>query len=57
MYYDQTVIFMGCRSGEIELGFTYDAANVCIYKYNINSIRSLLFISYFYLYLGLSFSI
>ena len=30
MYYDQTVIFMGCRSGEIELGLTYDAANVCI---------------------------
>lgn len=24
----QTVIFMGCRSGEIELGLTYDAANM-----------------------------
>lgn len=33
MYNDQTVIFMGCRSGEIELGLTYDAANVCIYTY------------------------
>ncbi|ESQ42715.1 hypothetical protein EUTSA_v10013360mg [Eutrema salsugineum] len=26
----QTVIFMGCRSGEIELGLTYDAANMKI---------------------------